>query len=175
MNPIITLLSTVILIYGIGCSRSVKKDDLNNSFSNENKPEYIYLQSEVRASVDSLSLLYQKAVNALNMGDTIGARIYYDKIFSVIAEYDEETKSVLLEWDAYNILLRKINHDYETVFAPDLFDQEAEEVREELTDYEEEAFGDTSGIQSTRIDSITDEDIQKINAYQRTVSPRLFF
>ncbi len=159
MDRIIKVLFFMTLIYIAGCSQSVKKEQPDNSFTKENQPGDLYLQSEVKESVDSLNLLYQYAIRALNIGDSIGARIYYDKVFAVIADYDEDTKSLLLEWDAYNKLLRKINHDYETIFAQDIFDQEAEEVREELTDYEEEVFGDSSGTRITHIDTFINENL----------------
>ncbi len=159
MDRFLNILIIILFIYMAGCSQSVKKEQSSDSFSNENQPGDLYLQSDVKSSVDSLNMLYKYASNALSIGDSIGARVYYEKIYSVIADYDEDTKSVLLEWDAYNKLMRQINHDYETIFSHDLFDQEAEEVREELTDYEEEAFGDTSGMQITHIDTSTDADL----------------
>ena len=119
----------------IGCTNSAIKSESPYTFSELNQPNNMYLEKDVKSSIDSMYIFYDHAVHALEFGDTIGARIYYDKIFSVISELDEDSKSVLLDWDEYNTLIKKINNDYESFFAQDVFDQEAEEIREELTDY----------------------------------------
>jgi len=136
MNKIIIVAAIGLSIILFSCSTSVKKQSDDASLSANNQPVDIYLQKEVKASVDSLFLLHRHATNALSFGDSVGARIYYEKIFSLISEYDEETKSMLLEWSEYDSLIKKINSDYESIFTQDVFDQEAEEIREELTDYE---------------------------------------
>jgi membrane-bound lytic murein transglycosylase D len=146
-----------LLIFGLAvisfnCSQSVTRNTNTTSFSHQNQPDNLYIEKDVKSSVDSLDVFYQHALKALNFGDSVGARIYYDKIFSVISEFDEEKKSILLEWDAYNSLIKKINSDYATIFAQDIFDQEAEEVLEELTDFEEEVFDDSANVSSTELE-----------------------
>jgi membrane-bound lytic murein transglycosylase D len=140
----------------IGCTNSTIKTEDPSSFSDLNQPQDMYLEKDVKSSVDSMHVFYDHAINALQFGDSIGARIYYDKIFLIISELDEESKSVLLEWDEYNNLIKKINSDYEAIFAQDVFDQEAEEIREELTDFEEEIFGDSTGIEITDFETVPD-------------------
>ncbi len=126
----------ISLLFFISCSQSIKKETAPNTFSQLNQQQDLYFERDVNSSVDSMYIYYQHALKALEFGDSIGARIYYDKIFSEISDFDEETKSILLEWKAYNKLIKKINSDYETIFAQDIFDQEAEEIREEITAYE---------------------------------------
>jgi membrane-bound lytic murein transglycosylase D len=138
----------------VSCTTTIKKESETESFSQNNHPSNIYLQKDVKASVDSLNLLHSYALNALTIGDSVGAQIYYEKIFSVISEFDEETKSVLLEWEAYSTLIRNINDEYEKIYGTNEFDLEAEEIRQELTNYEEEMFGDSSGISITNLDSV---------------------
>jgi len=145
----------------IGCTSSAIKSESPVTFSELNQPEDMYLEKDVKSSIDSMYVFYEHAIHALEFGDSIGARIYYDKIFSVISELDEESKSVLLEWDEYNTLIKKINNDYESIFTQDVFDQEAEEIREELTDFEEEVFGDSTGIDITDFESEPDTNKQK--------------
>jgi len=143
----------------IGCTSSAIKSESPVTFSELNQPEDMYLEKDVKSSIDSMYVFYEHAIHALEFGDSIGARIYYDKIFSVISELDEESKSVLLEWDEYNTLIKKINNDYESIFTQDVFDQEAEEIREELTDFEEEVFGDSTGIDITDFESEPDTNL----------------
>ncbi len=143
------LLILLLAVIAFNCSQSITRNANTTSFSRQNQPDSLYIEKDVKSSVDSLDVFYQHAVKALNFGDSIGARIYYDKIFSVISEFDEEKKSILLEWDAYNNLIKKINSDYATIFTQDIFDQEAEEVLEDLTDFEEEVFDDSANVSST--------------------------
>ncbi len=157
----------VIMLMIFGCSNGAKKTENPASFSELNQPPDLYLEKDVKSSVDSMYVFYQHALNALEFGDSIGARIYYDKIFSVISDLDEESKSVLLDWEVYNNLIKKINSDYESIFAHDLFDQEAEEIREELTDYEEEVFGDSTGIDITDFDSEPDTNLIPLQMNRR--------
>lgn len=157
----------VIMLMIIGCSNGPKKTENPASFSELNQPADLYLEKDVKSSVDSMYIFYQHALNALEFGDSIGARIYYDKIFSVISNLDEESKSVLLEWEVYNNLIKKINSDYESIFTHDLFDQEAEEIREELTDYEEEVFGDSTGIDITDFESEPDSNLIPLQMNKR--------
>jgi membrane-bound lytic murein transglycosylase D len=145
------ILILLMAVIAFNCSQSVTRNTNIASFSHQNQPDSLYIEKDVKSSVDSLHVFYQHAVKALNFGDSVGARIYYDKIFSVISEFDEEKKSVLLEWDAYNNLIKKINSDYATIFTQDIYEQEAEEVLEELTDYEEEVFDDSANVSSTGI------------------------
>jgi len=158
---------TIILGMIIGCTNSAKKSESPQTFSELNQPKDMYLEKDVKLSIDSMYVFYEHAIHTLEFGDTIGARIYYDKIFSVISDLDEESKSVLLEWDEYDTLIKKINSDYESIFAQDVFDQEAEEIREELTDYEEEFFGDSTGIDITDFESAPDTNSIPIQMNRR--------
>lgn len=156
MSQYIKYIVSVVLVIIFGCTNSAKKTTSSDTFSELNKPENVYLEKDVKASIDSMHVFYGHAKNALEFGDSVGARIYYDKVFSVISNLDEESKTVLLEWEEYNTLIREINSDYETIFAQDVFDQEAEEIREELTDFEEEIFGDSTGIAITDFETEPD-------------------
>jgi membrane-bound lytic murein transglycosylase D len=159
----------MLLVIGlaIGCTSSTLKKDETPTFSEINQPQNVYLDEDLKSSIDSMYVYYEHAISALEFGDSIGARIYYDKIFSFISDLDEESKSVLLEWEEYNDLLKKINHDYETIFAQDVFDQEAEEIREELTDFEEEIFGDSTGIDIIDIESEADTNLVPLQMNRR--------
>jgi membrane-bound lytic murein transglycosylase D len=149
------------------CTNNLKKSETQTSFSELNQPNNMYLDSEVKSSIDSMYIFYEHARNALEFGDSIGARIYYEKIFSVISDLDEESKSVLVEWDEYNKLVKKINSDYESIFTLDVFDQEAEEIREELTDFEENIFGDSTGIDITAVESELDTNLIPLQMNRR--------
>ena len=161
MNYSAAFILSMILLFGFGCSQSLKNDTTAElSFSEKNQPREIYIRDDIKTSVDSLFIYYQHAQHALNFGDSIGARIYYDHIFSIISDFDENKKSVLMEWGAYDSLITNINSDYEMVFSQDLYDQEAEEVLEDLTDYEEEVYKDSSYVGSLQIE--VDADTNRV-------------
>jgi membrane-bound lytic murein transglycosylase D len=73
-----------------------------------------------------------------------------------MSNFDEETKLTLSEWSTFDSLFKKITADYDTVFPQEAFDQQAEEVLEELSDIEEETFGDSTsmGVASFGSDSL---------------------
>ena len=77
----IKFLLIVVIALILGCSQSVKKEPSYGSFSHINQPQDLYIEKEVKSSVDSLYLFYKHALNALKFGDSLGARIYYEKIF----------------------------------------------------------------------------------------------
>jgi len=167
MSHYIKYILSVVFVVVIGCTNSAKKTETSATFSEINQPKDMYLEKDVKSSIDSMYVYYEHAIDALEFGDSIGARIYYDKIFSVISELDEESKSVLLEWEEYDTLIKKINSEYESIFTQDVFDQEAEEIREELTDYEEEVFGDSTGIDITDFETEPDTNLVPLQMNRR--------
>jgi len=140
----------LLILFCAGCAPKqsmVKKD----TFTENNLPQNLYLVEDVKKSVDSLYIYYQHALTSINYNDSIGARIYFERAFNVISDFDEETKSVLMEWSAYDSLIHLINGEYVKVNPEYLFELEAEEIREELTDIEEEVFGDLGDSAITEI------------------------
>jgi membrane-bound lytic murein transglycosylase D len=124
----------------------------SGSFTERNIPDKIYLSKDIRTAIDSLYLYYQHALNSLQFKDTLGARIYFDNAFGVMSNFDDETKLTLSEWSTLDSLFKRITADYDTVFPQEAFDQQAEEVREELAEIEEEAFGDSTSMATTSIE-----------------------
>jgi membrane-bound lytic murein transglycosylase D len=149
----------LLMIFIAGCANkqnTIKKE----TFTDSNLPQDLYLVQGVKKSVDSLYIYYQHALQSLDFKDSIGARIYFDKAFNVISNFDEETKSVLMEWNAYDTLIHQLNSDYIKVNPEYISGLEAEEIREELTDMEEEVFGDLSD--STDTEMVVDSNLNRI-------------
>ena len=167
MRSYINIFLILLLIGAYSCTQKTVKTDAPGSFTEINQPQNLYLGRDLESSVDSLYILYDHALHALSFNDSIGARIYYERIFSIISEFDEETKSMLLEWSEYDSLIEKINSDYENIFAYDIFDHEAEEIREDLTDYEEEALGDSSGLNVIDLENEIDQNKIPLQMNQR--------
>jgi membrane-bound lytic murein transglycosylase D len=148
----------VLLVVGCAHKKTVIKE--KSTFTGEYLPEDIYLVEDIKTSVDSIHLYYQHALNSLDFQDTIGAKIYFERAFNVISDFEESTKSVLMEWGAYDSLIHNINDVYGKIDPQFVFDQEAEEIRHELTNMEEEAFGDMTD--STFVQVEVDSDLYTI-------------
>ena len=117
MNRYFLTVSTGIAVFLFSCMTSVKNESDQEPQNIAHQPADIYLQKNVKASVDSLFLLRDYAKNALSIGDSVGARIYYDKMYSFISEFSEDTKSVLLEWKAYDDLIHQLHSDMKKFMA----------------------------------------------------------
>jgi len=145
-------LSAVMLI--AGCAQQTGTTRNVEQFSKSNIPDYLYLDNATRQSIDSVYIFHEYALNSMSLRDTVGARVYFEKIFNTFSNFSEETKTTLMEWSAYDSLMSAINSDYEEIFGKSVFEQEAEELLEDLTQYEESVLGDSSGIAA--IDSLMD-------------------
>jgi membrane-bound lytic murein transglycosylase D len=110
----------------------------------------------VLSSVDSIYNYFDSARRFLLNKDTVGANIYFENAFSIINRFDENTKSLLIEWNEYDSLLQNLNQDYSRIQDPLLMDFEAEEIREDLVNYEEELIGDSSMTDSRVSAEISD-------------------
>ena len=131
-----------------GCAHQANNVKKSYTFSDKNASQTVYVTQDVKNSIDSVDIYYQHALNSLHFKDTLGAQIYFDKAFGVVSSFDEETKTVLMEWPAYDSLITDMSRRYEIIFGEDVFEQAAEEIREELTQIEENAFGDSLELPS---------------------------
>ncbi len=133
----------VIAFLIAGCAHQTDNIKKSYQFSERNASQNVFISENVTNSIDSVHLYYQHALNSLHFKDTLGAQIYFDKAFGVLSSFDEETKTVLMEWQAYDSLITEMGKRYEIIFGEDVFEQAAEEVREELSQIEDNAFGDS--------------------------------
>jgi membrane-bound lytic murein transglycosylase D len=138
----------IAMILIAGCAHQTDHVKKSYNFSDKNAIPDVYVPLDVKNSIDSVDIYYQHALNSLHFKDTLGAQIYFDKAFNVVSAFDEETKTVLMEWQAYDSLITDMSRRYEIVFGEDVFEQAAEEIREELTQIEENAFGDSLDLPS---------------------------
>ena len=132
-----------IVFFLAGCAHQSENLNKSSQFSARNDTENLFLSSEIKNSVDSIYDYYQHALNSLHFEDTLGAQIYFDKAYGVVSGFDEETKTVLMDWPQYDSLITDLSRRYELVFNADTLEQAAEEIRQELTQMEESAFGDS--------------------------------
>ncbi len=140
-----------IMLMSCGTKINTVTQSKNAGFTEKNIPDKIYLSKEIRTAIDSLYLYYRHALNSLQFKDTLGAKIYFDNAFGVMSNFDDETKLTLSEWSTFDSLFKQITADYDTVFPQEAFDQQAEEVLEELAEIEEETFGDSTSIVTSSV------------------------
>ena len=136
----------VITFFITSCAHQTDNIKKTYQFSERNASQNVFISEQISNSIDSVHVYYEHALNSLHFKDTLGAQIYFDKAFGVLSSFDEETKTVLMEWQAYDSLITEMGKRYEIVFGEDVFEQAAEEVREELSQIEENAFGDSLDI-----------------------------
>ena len=136
----------VITFFIASCAHQTDNIKKNYQFRERNASQNVFISEQISNSIDSVHVYYEHALNSLHFKDTLGAQIYFDKAFGVLSSFDEETKTVLMEWQAYDSLITEMGKRYEIVFGEDVFEQAAEEVREELSQIEENAFGDSLNI-----------------------------
>jgi membrane-bound lytic murein transglycosylase D len=127
----------LIMLVSACTHRSMK----NEAVSNQNgllKPDSIYLEGSIKAAVDSIELYHHTALKTLALEDTFGARVYYEEAFEIVNSFDPATSSVLQEWFAYDSLLSLMTIEYENIYSFDVFNTEAEEVREDIFSIDDE-------------------------------------
>lgn len=116
-----------------------------------NPPDSLYVKEPVLKDLDSLVILHDQAMQTISQSDTFGAKVYFDHAMKIVSRFDEPTVSILMEWDNYDSLLQQLNEDYISIFNPAAMDMEAEEIRNELSELEESAFGDSTNIDTSAV------------------------
>lgn len=157
-----------VIILLISCSQQklTKKSEIYNS--KLTPPDSLFIVESDVNSVDSISIYYDSAKKFLASQDTVGSNIYFENAFKIINRFDENTKTLLLEWSDYKTLLQNINKDYSRIHDPLTVDFEAEEIREDLVNFEEELIGD-----STLTNSILSEDLTDTNSIPLIINRRV--
>ena len=107
-------------------------------------PENLWVSKDFNKQLDSILSYYKQAGQKLAEGDTIGAEIYFDQSFEIVAQFSDEDRAALQKWVDYDSVFRKMNHEYEEIYQNSTVTLEAEEVREAITDYEEISLSDSA-------------------------------
>ena len=142
-NMIMKIYILFVITLLLSCSRQSLIKTNTTANTKMHPPDSLYIVEEVLSSVDSINLYYNSALKILNNQDTIGANIYFENAFEIINRFDENTKSLLMEWSDYDILLQNINKDFSRIQDSLALDFEAEEIREDISNFEEGIMGDS--------------------------------
>lgn len=154
MSRILSLVLIIGLIVSCSQKKEIIKKDKQNTFLKH--PDNMYIVDSVLNRVDSIYVYYDSARNFLDNQDTIGANIYFEHAFNLIQKFDQDTRTLLMEWADYDSLLQKLNDDYSRIHDPYTLNLEAEELRHELSEFEEEQMGDSVAIDTMEKDQYAD-------------------
>jgi membrane-bound lytic murein transglycosylase D len=145
-----------ILTLLLGCSQQKLIQTNDTANSKIHPPDSLYIVETVISSVDSIVVYYDSARKFLNIQDTIGANIYFENAFEIINRFDENTKSLLMEWTDYDTLLQNINKDFSRIQDPLASNFEAEEIREEISNFEKGIIRDSLSTDTSITENIND-------------------
>ncbi len=118
--------------------KTVAEDEAQTSL-----PDDLWLSKDLNIKLDSLFFFYEEANQKLSERDTLGAEIYFDHAFEVLAHISEEDRQTLQAWNNYDTLLKAINEDYERIYLNARETLEAEEIRADISELEEFYFPDS--------------------------------
>ena len=114
-------LKIISILIITSCAFNSKNNQDKMSFTELNSSNHIYLTNDVKASIDSIEIFYNSALKTIQLKDTIGAKIYFEKAFDIISNIDGDTKATLMDWIPYDTLIHKISKDYEYLFPEEGF------------------------------------------------------
>ena len=138
----VILISTLIIT---SCQIGhVKKAKLQEYKAPSGLPSNLWVSRQFNEQLDSILSYYKQAGKKLAEGDTIGAEIYFNQSFEILAQFSDEDRSALQHWVDYDSIFRKMNREYEEIYQNSTLTMEAEEIREAITDYEEISLADSA-------------------------------
>lgn len=106
-------------------------------------PDDFWLSEQAKTRLDSIFNLVNQAHNQLINTDTLGAELTYEFAFESLSRFNYDERSTLLRWVKYDSVLQLMNNDYEQIYESQEEITEAEEIREDITNLEEELFPDS--------------------------------
>lgn len=103
----------------------------------ENLPENLWVSESLIQNLDSTLAYYKVAREKLQMGDTLGAEIFFDQAFEVLTNLSDEDKNTLQNWPEYDAVFKSMNDTYKKIYLTSHQALEAEEIREDISAFEE--------------------------------------
>jgi len=117
-------------------------------------PEDIWISKNTSERLDSIVSHNNQANKKLQEKDTLGAEIYFNQAFEIIAQFSDEERILIQSWSKYDSVFHKMNLKYEEIFFNSNVPLEAEEVRQDITEIEEYSLADSVlNGESTLIDT----------------------
>lgn len=106
-------------------------------------PENLWISDSFYENLDSILSYYRQAKSKLAEGDTLGAEIYFNQAFEILAQFSDGDRLTLQSWAQYDSVFSNMNHLYEKIYVGNEEPMEAEEIREDITALEELSFPDS--------------------------------
>lgn len=128
----------------IACQSEVKKTErVEAKYFPTDMPEDIWISEQTAENLDSMLSYGEQANKKLSEKDTLGAEIYFDQAFEILAGFSDEERSLLQNWPRYNSVYRRMNAQYEEIYPTANLPMEAEEIRQEIIKIEEISLADS--------------------------------
>lgn len=137
LKMFIILMAGLVLIWN--CSGKVtKKENSLTDKTTADLPENLWISESFHQILDSTVTFYRQAQIKLKDGDTLGAEIYFGQAFEILSQLSDEEKETLNFYPKYDSLFRAMNEQYEEIYATSNQPMEAEEIREDIMEFEEQ-------------------------------------
>jgi len=138
----VILLMLVVLLFA--CQPEiVKKEKLGSKEASVDLPEDIWLSSAVHTKIDTVFNLFKEAGKKIEQKDTLGAEIYFNRAFELVSQFSEHDRTTLQFWSQFDTVFKKMNEEYEKIYISNNITMEAEEVRQDISDFEDRTFPDS--------------------------------
>ena len=122
----------------IACQTTgIKRASLTQHTFPKTLPTNLWVSGRFNKQLDSILAYYHQARQKLNEKDTLGAEIYFNQSFDILSRFSDEDRATLQSWTKYDSVFREMNREYETIYQNSSVTLEAEEVREDITHFEE--------------------------------------
>jgi len=135
----------VILTVLFSCqSINTKKVQMKKHEFPADLPGNLWVSERFNERLDSILSYYKTANKKLAEKDTIGAEIYFNQSFEILADFSDEDRTTLQTWSAYDSVFKNMNREYEQIYQNSTVTLEAEEIREDIIDFEEVSLLDSA-------------------------------
>jgi len=124
-------------------TENTKTEQIEAKYFPTDMPEDIWISEETADNLDSILSYGEQAHKKLLEKDTLGAEIYFDQAFEILASFSDEERSLLQNWPRYNSVCRRMNSQYEEIYLTANLPMEAEEIRQEIIKIEEISLADS--------------------------------
>ena len=134
----------VFFLLLIACQTENKKtEQIETKYFPTDMPDDIWISEKTAENLDSMLSYGEQAQKKLMEKDTLGAEIYFDQAFEILAGFTDEERSLLQNWPRYNTECRRMNVQYKDIYLTSNLPMEAEEIRQEIIKIEEISLADS--------------------------------
>ncbi|MBN2423592.1 MAG: LysM peptidoglycan-binding domain-containing protein [Calditrichaceae bacterium] len=106
-------------------------------------PENLWISKKFETKIDTIFKYHDTAKEKLAWQDTLGAEIYFSLAFDLVSGLNDEDRTTLQYWAYFDSVFKFMTDEYEKIYFQENLAPEAEEIREEIADFEDFYFSDS--------------------------------